>query len=44
MEPLIYDMSSNGRTGALLPRLDVPEAEPLPADYRRDDVNLPEVS
>ncbi len=42
MEPLIYDLSSPGRTGALLPNLDVPEA-PLPDDLLRDNLDLPEV-
>lgn len=44
MEPLIYDVSSPGRTGALLPGLDVPEADLPEGDLLRDDVNLPEVS
>ncbi|MEO0563024.1 MAG: aminomethyl-transferring glycine dehydrogenase subunit GcvPB, partial [Chloroflexota bacterium] len=43
-EPLIYDLSSPGRKGALLPDLDVPTAEMPDADMLRDDVNLPEVS
>ncbi len=42
-EPLIYDISSPGRTGVSLPKNDVPEAE-LPEDFRRDDLPLPEVS
>jgi glycine dehydrogenase subunit 2 len=42
-EPLIYDLSSPGRTGALLPSLDVPEA-PLPENQLRGDLDLPEVS
>jgi len=42
-EPLIYDLSSPGRTGVLLPDLDVPES-PLPADLLRDNLDLPEVS
>jgi glycine dehydrogenase subunit 2 len=41
-EPLIYDLSSPGRTGALLPGLDVPEAA-LPTDLLRDELDLPEV-
>src|SRR5262245_51946958 len=41
-EPLIYDLSSHGRTGALLPNLDVPEA-PLPDNLLRDNLDLPEV-
>ncbi len=44
-EPLIYDLSSPGRTGANLPKLDVPEADLPDSDLMRgDDLNLPEVS
>ncbi len=43
-EPLIYELSSPGRKGALLPKLDVPEADTLDSDMLRDDLNLPEVS
>ncbi len=44
MEPLLFEISSPGRTAFSLPELDVPEA-PLPADLlRQDDLNLPEVS
>ncbi len=42
-EPLIYDMSSPGREGALLPACDVPESD-LPKDLLRADLDLPEVS
>ncbi|MGH2443784.1 MAG: aminomethyl-transferring glycine dehydrogenase subunit GcvPB [Chloroflexota bacterium] len=47
-EPLIFDLSSPGRTGYSLPDLDVPE-EPLesliPASYlRKSTPNLPELS
>jgi glycine dehydrogenase subunit 2 len=42
-EPLIFEMSSPGRTAFTLPKLDVPEA-PLPAGYVRADLKLPEVS
>jgi glycine dehydrogenase subunit 2 len=42
-ESLIYDLSSPGRMGVLLPDLDVPET-PLPAGLTRDEVDLPEVS
>jgi glycine dehydrogenase subunit 2 len=47
-EPLVFERSSTGRKGYMLPALDVP-AEPLadlvPADLVRDDVpGLPEVS
>lgn len=44
LEPLIYDLSSPGRKGALLPDLDVPESELPDESLLRDDVNLPEVS
>jgi glycine dehydrogenase subunit 2 len=42
-EPLIFDMSSPGRTAFTLPKLDVPEA-PLPEGNVRPDLKLPEVS
>ena len=42
-EPLIFELSKAGRTGAILPKLDVPSSE-LPADLVRDDLPLPEVS
>jgi len=42
-EPLIYDLSSPGRKGVLLPDCDVPESE-LPKDLLRADLDLPEVS
>ncbi len=44
-EPLLFEMSSPGRTAFSLPELDVPEAE-LPAELVRDadTVNLPEIS
>src|SRR5512136_1126173 len=42
-EPLIFEMSSPGRTAFTLPKLDVPEA-PLPAGLVRADLPLPEVS
>jgi glycine dehydrogenase subunit 2 len=42
-EPLIFEMSSPGRTAFTLPKLDVPET-PLPAGYVRADLKLPEVS
>ncbi len=44
LEPLIYEMSSPGRTAALLPALDVPETDLPDTDLLRDDVSLPEVS
>jgi len=42
-EPLIYDLSSPGRKGVLLPDCDVPETD-LPKDLLRSDLDLPEVS
>ena len=45
-EPTLYEISSPGRTGALLPGLDVPEADLPDSDLLRDsdNLNLPEVS
>ena len=43
IEPTVYDLSSPGRHGPLLPVLDVPEA-PLPDGYLRSDLRLPELS
>jgi glycine dehydrogenase subunit 2 len=42
-ESLIYDLSSPGRKGVLLPDCDVPESE-LPKDLMRAELDLPEVS
>ncbi len=43
-EPLLFELSSAGRTAVSLPKLDVPES-PLPESYlRQDDLNLPELS
>ncbi len=42
-EPLLFEMSSPGRTACSLPELDVPET-PLPEGMVRDEVNLPEIS
>jgi glycine dehydrogenase subunit 2 len=42
-EPLLFEISTPGRTAYTLPALDVPEA-PLPAGYTREDLPLPEVS
>ncbi len=42
-EPLIFELSSPGRTAFTLPELDVPQAS-LPEGHVRDDLNLPEVS
>jgi glycine dehydrogenase subunit 2 len=44
LESLIYEISSPGRTSALLPALDVPETDLPDDDLLRDDVALPEVS
>ena len=41
-EPIIYDLSSPGRSGVNLPAPDVPIA-PLPKELLRDDLPLPEV-
>ncbi len=43
LEPLIYELSSPGRLGAVLPEPDVPHYEP-PAELLRRDLPLPEVS
>ena len=40
--PLLKDSSVPGRTGAVLPRLDVPET-PIPADFLRPSLALPEM-
>ncbi|QQO10952.1 aminomethyl-transferring glycine dehydrogenase subunit GcvPB [Breznakiella homolactica] len=40
--PLLYEMSVPGRTGTILPKLDVPETA-LPKDLVRDDLGLPEL-
>lgn len=42
-EALIYEMSSPGRRGVLLPDCDVPEG-PIPSDLVRADLDFPEVS
>jgi len=42
-EPLIYELSSPGRSGTRPPALDVPESA-LPGDLLRDELPLPEVS
>ena len=42
-EPIIYELSSPGRTAYTLPELDVPRAA-MPEDYVREEVKLPEVS
>ena len=43
MEPFIYDLSVRGRKGVDMPTPDVPET-PLPQDYLRADLPLPELS
>ncbi len=43
LEPLIYELSSPGRQGAILPESDVPPS-PLPAELLRQSLPLPEVS
>lgn len=42
-EPTIYELSSNGRQGVRFPEPDVPQS-PLPTEFRRKDLPLPEVS
>lgn len=42
-EPLIYELSSTGRTGAALPQCDVP-LTPLPSNLMRDELKLPQVA
>jgi glycine dehydrogenase subunit 2 len=42
-EPVIFELSSPGRTAYTLPEVDVPAAK-LPDHYVREDLNLPEVS
>jgi len=42
-EPLLFELSSPGRTGYRLPELDVPEGA-LPEDLLRDELPLPELS
>jgi len=41
---LTFDRSHPGRKGALLPALDVPEADLLPQRFLRSDLNLPELA
>jgi glycine dehydrogenase subunit 2 len=43
-EPVIYELSKEGRRATTLPALDVPEAILPPADLVRAEVDLPEVS
>ncbi len=42
-EPTIYELSSPGRSGVKFPAVDVP-LSPLPEEFLRDDLALPEVS
>ena len=42
-EPTIYELSSSGRQGVRFPDPDVPQS-PLPPEFRRKDLPLPEVS
>jgi glycine dehydrogenase subunit 2 len=42
-EPTIYELSSAGRQGVRFPVPDVPQS-PLPTEFRRKDLPLPEVS
>ena len=42
LQPLIYDLSSPGREGVKLPKLDVPAAD-LPEGFARSGLDLPEV-
>ncbi|HSP55402.1 MAG TPA: aminotransferase class V-fold PLP-dependent enzyme, partial [Dehalococcoidia bacterium] len=41
---LTFDRSQPGRVGVLLPALDVPEAEALPAEFLRSELRLPEMA
>ncbi|MEN8098085.1 MAG: aminomethyl-transferring glycine dehydrogenase subunit GcvPB [Chloroflexota bacterium] len=43
LEPLIYDLGVAGRRGVKYPAIDVPET-PLPDEFKRNELNLPEVS
>ncbi|MFH0883533.1 MAG: aminomethyl-transferring glycine dehydrogenase subunit GcvPB [bacterium] len=44
-EKLLYELSQPGRRGVRLPKLDIPEADPLPVEItRQHDAPLPEVS
>lgn len=42
-EPTLFELSSPGRTGVTFPAPDIPES-PLPADFLRSDLPLPEMS
>jgi glycine dehydrogenase subunit 2 len=43
-EPVIYELGAEGRCAAMLPALDVPEADLPPANLLREDLDLPEVT
>jgi glycine dehydrogenase subunit 2 len=46
-EPLIFERGAEGRTGASLPEMDVPKADPkalFGAQFRKDGTPLPELS
>jgi glycine dehydrogenase subunit 2 len=43
-EPLIFELSSPGRTGFSLPQVDMDEAPPLDPSLLREELDLPEVS
>ena len=42
--PLLFERSVPGRSGVQLPPLDVPRSAPLPAEMRRAELPLPELS
>uniref|UniRef100_A0A7C4KIQ2 Probable glycine dehydrogenase (decarboxylating) subunit 2 n=1 Tax=Anaerolinea thermolimosa TaxID=229919 RepID=A0A7C4KIQ2_9CHLR len=42
-EPTLFELSSPGRTGVIFPPPDIPES-PLPVDFLRSDLPLPEMS
>jgi glycine dehydrogenase subunit 2 len=43
-DKLLVELSAPGRRAVSLPPLDVPEAEPLPEEYLRSELPLPEVA
>ena len=43
VEPTVYELSSPGRSGVTLPKLDVP-IQDLPKDIIRDELDLPELT
>ena len=43
-EPLIFELSSPGRTGFSLPQVDMDEAPALDPSLLREELDLPEVS